>query len=84
MPHHLQSPVDQRPWNGPCATTGHTMDEFAEYLGDQDQHGNPWDPRVTRSAVSICRRYGIRGICDPAYIANVITNELAELDRSRL
>ena len=27
-------------------------------------------------ATRICRAYGIRGICDPAYIANVIAFEL--------
>lgn len=33
-------------------------------------------PKLRRLAERLCRSYGIRGICDPAYIANVIAVEL--------
>lgn len=31
---------------------------------------------IKRLATRLCRSYGIRGICDPMYIANVIAFEL--------
>lgn len=31
---------------------------------------------IKRLAIRICRAYGIRGICDPMYIVNVIAFEL--------
>lgn len=66
----------ERPWDGPCATTGVTMDEFAERVEDH------WMQRETpdwikRAAIAICRAYGIRGLADPAYICNTITREMA-------
>lgn len=33
-------------------------------------------PTIKQAATRICRAYGIRGICDPMYIANVIAFEL--------
>ena len=33
-------------------------------------------PNLRRLAERLCRSYGIRGLCDPAYIANVIAVEL--------
>lgn len=66
--------VTQRPWKGPDATTGRTLEAFRESLSYGPQHGD-WPEWLTRAAVSICRSYGIKGECDPAYIANVINNE---------
>jgi hypothetical protein len=31
---------------------------------------------IKRLSIRLCRAYGIRGICDPMYIANVIAFEL--------
>lgn len=70
--------ITTRPWPGKCATTGLTMAEFAERLTFNPN--NKFDARVSRAAVSICRAYGINGLCDPAYIANVISNALANND----
>jgi hypothetical protein len=74
------SAIDSRPWPGKDATTQRTMDEFRESLEGGPQHGD-WPEWLTRAAVSICRAYGIKGICDPAYIANVINNERLGIDR---
>lgn len=65
--------ITLRPWSGPSAFTGKTMDEYADELSGPAQHGE-WPEWLTRAAVSICRSYGIKGLCDPAYIANVINN----------
>jgi len=35
---------------------------------------------IQRAAERICDAYGIRGICDPGYIANVIALELGRGD----
>ena len=43
------------------------VDEFVEML--KDCTAPEW---AQQAAISICRSYGIKGICDPAYIANVI------------
>ena len=52
---------------------------------DEKGNGDRWeiafdgcdaDPKVQEAAKRICGAYGIRGICDPAYIANIITDEL--------
>ena len=40
----------------------------------ETQPGTPANLR--RLAERLCRSYGIRGLCDPAYIANVIAVEL--------
>uniref|UniRef100_A0A6M3K0E2 Uncharacterized protein n=1 Tax=viral metagenome TaxID=1070528 RepID=A0A6M3K0E2_9ZZZZ len=37
-------------------------------------------PDLRRLAERICRSYGIRGICDPMYIANIIALELGRGD----
>ena len=33
-------------------------------------------PDLKKLAIRICRSYGINGICDPQYIANIIALEL--------
>jgi hypothetical protein len=75
MPKTLQSVEVERPWNGRCATTGLTMDDFAERVDDQWMV-RPTSDAVKRAAIAICRAYGIRGLADPAYIANTITREM--------
>ncbi len=60
--------ITSRPWKGPCAVTRLTMEEYDERL-KHVAHLPAW---ATRAAVDICRAYGIKGECDPAYIANVI------------
>jgi len=35
---------------------------------------------LKRAATRICRSYGINGICDPVYIANVIAVEIGRGD----
>ncbi len=74
------SAVDnERPWTGACATTGLTMAEFAARLEGTDVP--EW---VSQAAVAICRSYGITGLCDPAYIANVIARRAGELNNHAL
>lgn len=38
--------------------------------------GIPAPIKIKRAAIRICESYGIRGLCDPAYIANIIALEL--------
>lgn len=65
--------ITDRPWQGKCATSGLTVEEFGERL----ENVSDLPAWVTRAAVSICRSYGLgRGLADPAYIANVIHGEL--------
>ena len=66
-----------RPWKGRCATSGLTMDEYAERLAGVD--APDW---ACRAAVAICRSYGIRGWADPGYIANTIMREVDEADNA--
>lgn len=35
---------------------------------------------IREAAISVCRAYGIRGICDPMYIANTIAQKLGRGD----
>lgn len=42
--------------------------------------GIPVPADIRRLSERICRSYGIRGICDPAYIANIIAVELGRGD----
>jgi hypothetical protein len=37
-------------------------------------HFVPYD--IKRLSIRLCRSYGIKGICDPMYIANIIALEL--------
>ena len=37
-------------------------------------------PDIRAIAIRICRAYGINGICDPAYIANIIAKETGRGD----
>lgn len=60
-----------RVWDGPCATTGKTAVWFLEAFS-----GCTASIEAKRAAMSICRSYDITGLCDPAYIANVIQREL--------
>lgn len=64
----------QRPWQGDCATTGKSMEQYAAEVDDwlMERNTPAW---VKRAAIAVCRAYGIRGISDPAYICNVITRE---------
>lgn len=66
----------ERPWRGPCATTLLTMEQFRERLEDCTAR-----PMAQAAAVWICRAYGIVGLCDPAYIANVIEAEVVRLGK---
>ena len=59
----------ERPYKGPDAITGYTMSEFIEFV---DSDGVTASDFAKAAAIRICRSYGIRGICDPGYIANVI------------
>lgn len=38
-------------------------------------------PSVINAAKRICRAYGIKGLADPTYIANVIEHELKTLQK---
>lgn len=55
--------------------------EWFDYAFTNPVHGVPYDvpADIRRAAERICVAYGIRGICDPMYIANVI----AVIGRSR-
>ena len=65
----------ERPYKGHDATAGLTMAEFAERLTDSKASLS-----AKRASVRICRAYGICGLSDPGYIANVIQ---AEQDRDK-
>ena len=51
-------------------------------MTDQDFFKEAWEGMqnvpedLRRLSERLCRSYGIRGICDPGYIANVIAKEL--------
>ena len=60
-----------RIWHGPCAITGKTAQWFYEQLKDVNV-----SLQAKRSAIKICRSYGINGLCDPGYIANNIEREI--------
>ena len=66
-------PIIPEPWAGKDVLTGFTAAELAHYVNESDAL-----LFAKAAAIRICRSYAIRGICDPAYIANVIQ---AELDR---
>lgn len=66
-------PLVHRPWKGPCATTGLTLQEFIDRLD-----GVSAGPPAKRAAIRICRAFGIVGWADPGYIANVIQDELGK------
>ena len=69
--------------NRSLVTTPSAADEkffaeaFTNFMTGQPQT-LPYD--VKRLATRICRAYGIRGICDPMYIANVAALELGRGD----
>ncbi len=67
------TPIIPEPWTGKDILTGFTAIELAHYANESDAL-----PFAKAAAIRICRSYAIKGICDPAYIANVIQ---AELDR---
>ena len=58
-----------RPYRGNDCITNFTMKEFVEMV---DSDGVLADDFAKEAAISICRSYGIHGICDAGYIANVI------------
>jgi hypothetical protein len=62
--------IVHRPWKGPCATTGLTLQEFIDRL--DGVHAPDW---AKAAAIAICRSFGITGWSDPGYIANVIMGE---------
>ena len=66
------SPVVERPWRGPDAITGLTMDELVSRANEAEKARDG----AKDAAISICRSFNIRGLCDPAYIANVIEGAL--------
>ncbi len=63
--------IIERPWKGSCATTGLTAEELLSRVG-----GAAARDGAKAAAIRISRSYNIRGLCDPAYIANVIEQEL--------
>lgn len=56
-------------------------DHFAEAFTNPITR-QPYDPPadIRRAAERICQAYGIRGVCDPMYIANVIARETGRGD----
>jgi len=36
---------------------------------------------IKRASIQICNSYGIRGICDPVYISNIIINCINNIDK---
>jgi hypothetical protein len=66
-----QKQLFDRPYMGKDAVTGLTMDEF---IARVDAPGVDAPDDAKRAAISICRSYGITGLCDPGYIANVIAS----------
>lgn len=55
----------------------HTKEWFDEAFTDPvTRKPNVLPANIRRLSERICRSYGIRGICDPMYIANVIAVEL--------
>jgi hypothetical protein len=70
-----QNALIERMWGGPDAITGKTADQF---ILEASAAENAPD-FAKAAAISICRAYGICGICDPAYIANIINREINRL-----
>lgn len=70
------SAITDRPWRGQCATTGWTVDDFRDALAHVISEQPTMPESVTRAAVSIARSYGIKGLADVGYMANVIAGEL--------
>ena len=66
-----KKPIVERHWKGPDAITGLEMDELVARANRADARDG-----AKAAAIDICRSYNIRGICDPAYIANVIEGAL--------
>lgn len=60
-------------------TQGHYDHAFINPVTNQS-YGVPDD--IKNAALRICQAYGIRGICDPMYIANVIAKETGRGDGS--
>ena len=63
--------IVERPWKGPDAITGITMDDLVSRVNEAKARDG-----AKAAAISICRSFNIRGLCDPAYIANVIESAL--------
>lgn len=54
-------------------------EEFHHYVACfTDCMGRPYHvpAELIKTAICICRSYGIKGICDPMYIANTIAKDL--------
>jgi hypothetical protein len=66
-------PVVERPWNGPDATTGHTMAELLKYANESEAR-----PACKAAAIA----YGLDGTGDPAYIANVIEGAFTRFENA--
>jgi hypothetical protein len=56
---------------------GHFVEAFTNPV-TREPYAVPEDLRT--AATRICRAYGIKGICDPMYVANVIANETGRGD----
>lgn len=56
-----------------CQASNHTTDEhYVEaFINPVTRKNYPIPNDIRKAAESICRTYGLRGICDPMYIANV-------------
>lgn len=52
--------------------------EFFTYAFTDPRSGKPYEipADLKRLAIRLCRSYGIGGICDPMYVANIIAFEL--------
>lgn len=65
-----------------CASTDHSVDEHFEHAFRNPSTGEPYGvpADIREAATFIARAYGIRGISDPMYIANVIAERLGRGD----
>ena len=56
------------------------MHQLSQEWFDEAFKGMQVPKDIRKAAERICRAYGISGICDPGYIANVIAVELGRGD----
>ena len=68
--------------NEQCAALRKADADFFAEAFTQPTTGKPYEvpEDIKRLATRLCRSYGIRGSCDPMYIANVIAFELGRGD----
>ena len=65
-----------------CACAEHDYDSHFDHAFTNPVTGEPYPvpADIRRAATLICQSYGLRGISDPMYVANVIAQETGRGD----